>query len=274
MIRPASLAVLAVFAALSVARAEPYGLAEPVPGQAQAAFLDLLRTVIPDLTDAGTAEAPLRLPYIARDESDEDPQTEASFSLSGLQSVRIRSEGREVTLVLADLGQADGWVSHVELLAAFDENLRLLDAINVGQDQTTGIAGAPIPISPADDAILTYSEHTNSSQTYGAYGLVMLKDGRFQVIDTVSTLGDRSCGRQRTQELTATAPVDGPGYAPVTLTVNDVQSVLDEDCDEERAPPAFEKAYSVTYTWSASLGGYVADSDDFAELNLENQDRY
>jgi len=277
MTRPTAIALSAFLAATVPAAAEMRQLIDPVAGHPGRTWYDLMKIIVPDLTPEGAGSEAVALRYVEDlGDSDEDPRPEGPFIIRSVDASTLEAEGRRLTVLSADLGPADGWAAKVEALAVFDEGLNLLDAINVGQDSFNGIRGNPIRISARDQALLTYSEHFNSNQTYGSYALLMIRDGQWQTIDTISTLSDRWCGHERTQSLNAASSESGPGYWPITVTVTDTQhsSEADDECGGEANGPEFDKTYAVTYTWSASMGLYVASDHGFAALDEENGDRY
>lgn len=277
MIRTLAFCLLSLAACFPAAAAcDCYNLFEVVPGHPDKTWHDLVKVIVPDLNDSGEGTEAIELPYVEElGDSDADPVPAGPIRISTVEGKTIQAQGRTLTVMRADLGQADGWATHVVALAVFDEDLKFLDAINIGQDQMTGIAGEPIRISAKDEALLTYSEHFNSNQTYGSYALVMVKEGKWQTIDVVSTLSDRWCAHERTQTLDVSAPDAGAGYWPITIRVLDAQT-YDEamDCGDQVREAEFTNAFETTYSWSASMGLYVAGEDGFEALGEVNQDRY
>lgn len=276
MLRPIAFCFFAL-AAVPASACDCHELSDPVAGHPGKTWFDIAKAIVPDLhwqgeRAVGSTSVPLR--YVDPDE-EEEALPERQFIVHGLEVKPLLAEGRALTLVSFGLGPADGWAIDIEALALFDETLVLLDAINIGQDKTTGTRGAPIRISATDEAVLTYSEHFNSNQTYGSYALVMVKGGKWQTIGTISTLSDRWCAHQRTQTLDVSAPEAGAGRWPITVTVTDTQT-FDEtmDCGDQVAEPDFTRIYATTYRWSASMGAYVADGEGFAGLHAINQERY
>jgi hypothetical protein len=265
---------LALFA-IPAAQAE--NLDDPIAGHPGKTWYDLIRAVVPDLSPSGEGSKTIPLRYVEDlGDSDEDPVPEGPFVVHDAETRTIRAEGRQLTVLSVDIGPAEGWAASIEALALFDEEFKLLDAINVGQDRFNELRADAIPISARDEALLTYSEHFNSNQTYGSYALVMVRDGRWQTIDTVSTLSDRWCGHERTQSLDVASTKTGAGYWPITVTVTDIQRAQDTDgeCGDEADETDFEKGYAATYNWSASMGLYVADGDSLTALADENSGRY
>jgi hypothetical protein len=277
MIRKFLTTSLLLLAALTGARADYVDLDDPVVGHSGKTWADVVRAIVPDLDADGAGNTVIDLPYLVDlGDGDPPPQPQLPVSVSSIEVSPIKAEGRSFTTMLVDLGGAEGWAVNVVALALLDEDLKLLDVINVGQDKLNAFRPPLLQISDKDEALLTYSEHGNSNQVYGAYGLIMVRDGKFQVIDTYSTLDDHWCGHERKQALTFDIPPAGAGYWPIIATITDRQAEPDpaEDCGDEVPQPGFENTYSVTYNWSASMGLYVADGEGLAPLYELNESRY
>ncbi len=277
MLRALTLSLLAVTAVSAAHAGDYFDLEDEIAGHPGKTWYDAVKAIVPDLKPDGTGTLQIDLPYVVDlGDSDLPPKAVEPITVHSVEVQQIEAEGRQLTLVLADLGEADGWASNVEAMALFDENMTLLDAINVGQDKVTELYGEPIRISARDEAVVTHSEHFNSNQTYGAYAVVMVRDGKFQTIDAVDTLGDRWCGHDRSQAIAVSASDAGAGYWPLTITVTDELKRADEgaDCGDEVMQEPWTETYSQTYNWSASMGLYVAGDEGFAELNAINSERY
>ncbi len=207
MIRKFLTTSLWLLAALSGARADYVDLDDAVAGHPGKTWADVVRAIVPDLDADGRGNTVIDLPYLVDlGDGDPPPQPQLPVSVSSIEVSPIKAEGRSFTTMLVDLGGADGWAVNVVALALLDEDLKLLDVINVGQDKLNAFRPPLLQISDKDQALLTYSEHGNSNQVYGAYGLIMVRDGKFQVIDTYATLDDRWCGHERKQTLTFDIP--------------------------------------------------------------------
>lgn len=276
MLRTIAFLLLASFG--TAAAAESFDIAAPIAGQTGKTWFDIAKIIVPDLhwqgeRAVGASSIPLRNLDPA---DDEIARPEAQFVILSVQVEEIEAEGRRLTLASFGLGPADGWAIGIEALALFDENFVLLDAINIGQDQFTELRGSPIRIARDSEAVLSYSEHFNSNQTYGHYALIMVKDGRLETIDTIGVLSDRWCGHERTQSLDASAADAGAGYWPITVTVTDVLTTEGQgECGEDAADEEpFENTVSATYNWSASMGFYVADREALDQLAEVNRNRY
>jgi len=277
MFKTILIASAAVLAGLSPAFAGYFDLDEAVAGHPDTTWATLVRQIVPDLNAEGVARTVIDLRYLVDlGDGDPPPVPQLPLSLSSVVAEPIEVEGRTLTAMLVDLGPAEGWAVNVAALALFDENLTLLDVVNVGQDRLNTLRLPHLRISETSEALLTYSEHGNSNQVYGAYGLIMVRDGTFQVIDTFSTLDDRWCGHLRTQSLAFDSPPAGPGFWPIRAAITDrlADPDLTEDCGDEIVLPGFETTYSVTYAWSAAMGLYVADGDSLDAFYALNEARY
>jgi hypothetical protein len=280
MIRAFAVSLFALAAAVSAAHAEYYNLGDAVAGHPDAIYFDLAKALIPDLhLDASggfTGTKALQVPFVQHVDGEEDPTPPEVVNLFSVEAMPFEAEGRDFTLMLAGMGPVDGWVAEYEVLAIFDEDLKLVDALNIGMDRVTEIRDdAPIRISKQDEAILTYSEHFNSNQTYGQQALIFFRHGKLQVIDIIGVFSDRWCGHDQVQELAITSPDAGDGLWPITATVTDTLLVAtDEDCGEAAPEVPFTRSYAATYNWDASLGKYAADSQELDALARYNQGRF
>lgn len=277
---PKLLIVAALLFAFAVAEATAVEvkLSDPVPGHPDVTVLELMRQVVTDLEiDAdgyakGTAMTPLR--PVAADEGGERP---AVIEIYDPQIVPLRVAGRPLTLLYSVLGHSSDSVAEVVLLALYDEQLRLIDAVDVGLYENNWL-GDVLPIGAGDDLIRLNSEHFNSSQGYDATQLVFVRDNRFALIDEIYYFSVKGGSYEELQSLAITSVPGGPGYWPVTAAIHATRSVeaLQQEEAEASEPlePPYDRTFTQVYGWSASIGGYVADSDAFARLNAENEAKY
>lgn len=280
-----SLAFAALILALTgtAAGAVDVKLADPVPGHPQSTVLDLMRQVVTDLTidsngyGSGSAMKPLR--PIDEAASGETP---AAIKVLGPEVVTLRVDGRPLTLLHSVLGHSNDSVAEVVLLALYDENLKLLDAVDVGIYENNWF-GEVFPIGAANDAVRVNSEHFNSSQGYDAAQLVFVKDKQLTLIDSIYFFSVQGGRYEEHQSLAVTTTAGGPGYWPITASVHATRTVEPPEPPEpveegedplEPLAPAYDRMIAQTYNWSASLGGYVADTDAFEKLNAENELKY
>lgn len=280
MHKPFAVAALLLLFAGSGAGAAQLSLSDAVPGHPQSSVLDLMRQVVPDLAIdvdghvQGGAMAPLR--PIAGEESGQVP---TEMAINGVELVTLRSAGRPRTLLYSVLGRSDEAVAEVVLLALYDENLALLDAVDVGIYENNWF-GDVFAIGEGTDAVRLDSEHFNSSQGYDAAQLVFARDGKLALIDSIYFFSVKGGSYEELQSLAVTTHPDGAGYWPVTATIHATRTVEPADADgageSSAQPPAppYDRQITQTYNWSASIGGYVAESDAFATLDAENEAKY
>jgi hypothetical protein len=280
MLKSLALAVSILALTGMAAGAAQLKVADPVPGHSQFIVLDLMRQVVTNLAidpsgyGTGGDMEPLR--PIDGTASGETP---AAIHVLSPEVVTLRVDGRPLTLLHAVLGHSSDSVAEVVLLALYDENLKLLDAVDVGVYENNWF-GEVFPIGVANDAIRVNSEHFNSSQGYDAAQLVFVKDDKLTLIDAIYFFSVKGGSYEEHQSLAVTTPAGGPGYWPIAATVHATRTVelpapMEEGDDPpEPLDPAYDRMITQAYNWSASIGGYVADSDAFERLNAENEAKY
>ena len=269
---------LACLLACPPAMAESASILEPVPGHPDMRWFDLLAGIVPGLQlegDRATGEAVVEIPHVVGDGYLDDAGP-TSFDFGGVSFETIEAEGRDRLLVLASLGRTEFDVAGTEVLALFETDLTFLDAVQVGLDRSTSFREpAVLRIGPDDEAVVIESSHFNSSQSYASSELLFVRDGKLRLIDTVFTFGDRGCSFAQQQTPSFTADEAGEGnFWPIAAAVTETRTVSGECDDPGPVDPPFSRVVSVTYRWSASLGGYVADSDALAELAQQTSERF
>ena len=150
---------------------------------------------------------------------------------------------------------------------------RLLDKVNASaQRWTSFFEPAHIPLGTGADLLLTESTHHNSSQGYATSALILVRDGRLDLIDMVSTFSEKLCAYERTQSL-AVKPVAAEPLADIVAVVTEEITVSAETCSDAAPEPSI-KDITVTYHWDAAAGHYTPDSDAFEVLARENEARF
>lgn len=265
-------------AAPAVARAAMVDVAAAVPGHPGVTYLDLLRQVVPDLANnaanhqvEGSLDKPLR--HIAGKDDGGDPPDPIVVGI--VEAVRIQAGGRPRLALLADLGHSDDRVAGTSVLALFDDAPRphLLDAVDVAMDRDTSFSEHErLRLGPSDDAVVAYSEHSNSSQTYGFHTLIFVRADRWALLKQVFTLSSRACGWLKTEEPTfAVRPDPGRPYGQVDVTVRAaVTNDPTEGCDEP-APRPGVRTYRATYRWDARQGRFTTPSTALERLEKLNR---
>jgi hypothetical protein len=253
-------------------------LADKIPGHPAITYLDLAKLIVPDLAKVaagyqGHVVIDLRH-FDGPDSSEKPPETIVN---PGIASMPIRVGGRDRLLVLIDLGESEYSVADFAVLALYDVSARplLLDAADVGYDRSSYFRDpATLAVAEGTDAIVTMSTHFNSSQGYVTSALILPRNDRFELIDTVFTFDEKTCAFERAQnpvfKVLAASPA---GFAPIEATVTETTTPGAPDCGDEVPEPA-TRTITVTYKWDDAASRYVPDSDAFDKLAAENEKRF
>lgn len=272
---------LLVLASLSGVRAQAVSypaLSDPVPGTQAVAYADLVRMLVPDLAAAGDGAhagselVPLRHISAAL-EGIEPP---ARIVLHRVAAVPMLSGGRERLALLADLGTASDSAEGVAVLALYDVSgsPALLDAANVAFDRyTSPREPALLRVGEGDDLLVYSSGHHNSSQSYVTTGLVLARDDRLELVDSVFTFDDGTCAYERTQRLDISAGDERP-YASISATVREETAPSGAECGAATVPGPPSRSIAVTWRWDTAQSRYLPDSDAFERLASENETRF
>jgi hypothetical protein len=250
-----------------------------IPGT-QIRFLDLARHFVPDLDgfdNTFTGEKFNAVRHIGG--SDFASNEVGTFGLFDVSHLMMKAGGKDRLVVLFDFSQAAGAAEGVAILALYDlskEKPALLDAADIGFDASTHFFDkALLPVSDGDDVILTLSSHFNSNQSYATQSMILVRNDRFELIDSTSLLGERNCGIDRQQVISYAAnPADAKPYAPIKVTVTDTTSAIEEVCADLKSTKLGVSEIKTTYVWNAERGRYLPDSDDLERLEKENESRY
>ncbi|HWA62414.1 MAG TPA: hypothetical protein VG939_13620 [Caulobacteraceae bacterium] len=276
-----SAAVLALVTAFAADPALAAAPPDPVPGHPGLRYQDLLRQVVPDLAEnASTHDLEGHLPealrHVAGGDNGGDPPDPVTVGF--IEAARIRAGGRPRLAVLAELGHTDDRVAGTVLLALFDDapKPKLLDAVDVGMDRDSSLSEHPLlHLSPRDDALVTYSEHFNTGQTYAFHTVVFVREGRWALLGQVFTLSDRSCGWQTIENPTfKVRPDPGRAYGQLEVTVREQRKVdPTQDCDEARPRP-YVRLWRAVYRWEARKGRFATASSALKRLDKINESRF
>lgn len=220
---------------------DPPEVTGAVAGYPGVTYLDLLRQAIPDLAYSAAdkqVEGHLKsLRHIMGKDAGGDPPDPVTVDF--LEVRHIKAGGRPRLVVLAGLGQAEDSAQSTTLLALFDDapKPKLLDAVDVGVDKDTGFNDKPsqIALGPGDDALVTFSGHGNSNQSYQARLVIYVRGDRLRLIDDIFVLSDNACGYQR-DETPVFATQPATPYATLQVTVTERLKRLDEDCGDQAVP--------------------------------------
>ncbi len=249
-----------------------------VPGHQEVTYFDLAKMVVPDLAAGddgfykGSATIEMRH-ILGGDEGGSPPET---INLPNAAVLAVKAGGKDRLTMLFDLGQAQDSAEGFAVLALYDltDKPKLLDAVNVGTDQSTYFRDpGRLAVGPGDDALVTMSTHFNSNQGYVSTILILVRNDRFEPIDQINTFDENVCAYRRTQDLSFQTPGAEKPYAAIKVTVTDATKPSDESC-EEPAPKAVSHDISVTYHWDKAKARYVQDSDAFDKLAADNAKRF
>ena len=274
------LGLIGAFTAFGVARAAaPDAL---LPGHPGVTGLSLLRQVIADLApaaDGGTLQGHLRrsLPNPAGKTYDGDAPD--PVTVNGVETLRIVAGGHPRLVLMADLGQAEGQVASTTLLALFDDGPtpKLLDAVDVGLDRDTGFSEHPrLKLGPADEAVVTYSEHSNTSATYGAWMVLFVRHDRFALAHLQFALSTRACGWQDLEApIFATRPDPGAQRPQIVVSVTETLTNDGQDgCGDDVIPKPRKRVFHAVLRWNAARERFETVTSDLNRLDRLNRARF
>ena len=254
-------------------------LADPVPGAESITYLDMARLVLPDLElrdGAYRGGEVVAMRHVDGTDFAAVPQGE--FTVRGVAALPVRADGRDRMVLLLDLGDsvysAEGFV----VLALYEPGVPpvLLDAVQIGFDRSTHFRDpASIALNAGSDLVLTASTHFNSGQGYATSAMILVREGRFELVDTVSTFDDRGCGFERRQMPDfSIVSANGRTYGDIAVAVVETTSHTGEDCGGRDLPPAGTRTIAVTYRWDDARSRFVPDSDALEVLARENASRF
>jgi len=246
--------------------------ADPLPGQTEWTYADLVQLVAPGITLNGSAYAggqPLDIRHFAGWDDEGVMLPEA-----GPLHISALPLDSQLALLL-DFGPAEYDVSNIAILALFDlaNTPRLLDVANASSQRWTAfLPPAHIPLGTGADLLLTQGTHHNSSQGYATSTLILVRDDRFELIDMISTFSEKFGTYERTQSLDV-EPVAAEPLADIVAVVTE-DITISTETRSDTAPEPGTSEITVTYHWDAAAGHYTADSDAFELLARENEARY
>jgi len=292
-VREADLRITSMLAAAAVAAlaAAPRAVAGPeafvdagakVAGHPELTYLDLVKQGVPDLAASADGKSieghlPTTLRALLGKQSDDDPPDPAT--LSDLETLPFKSGGKPRLALLADFGHSDDRIEDFALLMVFDDagrTPRLLDSGFVGVDKDTAFSEHPlIALGPGDDAIVTYSEHFNSEQTYGGWMVSFLHGRRLRMVAVEQLLSDRGCGYERNETPAfTTRAVPGSPYRELDITVTDEVTHNDDGCGDENAPNVSKHIYRDSWRWNARAGRFRQRLNGVDRLDKKNEARF
>ena len=275
-----ALPLLLALAVPALAQSTSIELTDVVPGFADVTYLDLARTIAPELQQVegryqGLVTMPVRnLAYV-----DESPITSLPLAFYSASTITLTSGGTELVALLLEADAEAAGATGSSVLAIFDpaHPEGPVDFADVATDRDTGFdAPALLELGAEDDGILVSSTHFNSSQGYRTTSVLALVDGKLAEMASVFTFNENYCGMRR-EQTQALAPVlsDGEGrWAPFTITVTETTNLAVHECEEVPDAKPGTRAVAATFRWNDATGGYEPDSQALADLYAETADRF
>ncbi|KRA45634.1 hypothetical protein ASD80_04705 [Devosia sp. Root635] len=246
---------------------------DPLPGKAGGSYADLIAFVAPGIVLDGSAYSGGQSLDIRHLAGWDDPGV--TLAATGQLHISALPAGPRLA-VLLDFGTAANEVTNLAILALFDltETPRLLDAVNASLDGSTSfIAPYLVALGDGADLLLTQSTHHNSSQGYAMTALTLLRDDRFELIDTVATFRENNCSYERSQSLDVTSAPATP-FADIVAIVTERTTIPTGPCTDLAPPGPGTRTITVTYSWDSATARYTPDSDAFDALARENETRF
>lgn len=270
-----ALLLLPLMAVPALAQSTSVTLTDVVPGFANLTYLDLARTLVPDLTQVdgqyqGAVSMPLR--NLAYPGERVAGFTVASYEGSALSFV---SGGSARIALLLDAESPEGnWSS---VLAIFDPAAPTapIDVADVAIDQMTSFGEqATIRLGPDEEGLVIENSHFNSNQGYRDTAVIAMVDGALVQVASVFSFNENYCGMRR-EQLPHIAPVTTDGseqWLPFSITVT--ETTIATECDGGETATPGTRAVAATYAWSADSGRYERDSTALDDLLTETEARF
>lgn len=263
MLRTFAFLLLASFGSVDAAFAFTEEVNNAVEGHPDTTFFDLVRQIVPDLAHdeqnsaVGKTVIPLR--HIREGFGGRPPTL---VDVRTVEAIRFRGEGSDGTLMFLHLGRSEDRPESIDALVYFDDKLRLVDAVEVGMGEYAGYTGEPLRISKQNDAIVLWSIDSGGGSSLEQFSVVFLRNGRFELMDTLPVRGSWDCGWARMQEIAfKPVPEAADGFWPIEVSVTDTMGHnLTVTC-EGTLPTPHEKMAKTTYRWDAAREAYAPESD-------------
>lgn len=275
------LVTLTVGTLLLASSAHAADLTDPVPGHPGVTYERLLKQAMPGLTanDDGTwSSGPLRHFHDLDGkpaQSEDKPPQPLEISFKRVDTLTVREGGHRRLLLLTQ--DNEGGTGFDAVLAAYDDETKVpkfLDYVDAGRDRFNGI-GEVVHLSPATDAFVATSSHSNSNQSYEMVTPLFLRGGRFQSIASLFIYGESRCSYSMTQDRSFTVrPRAGSGYGDVVGRVTITVQPGDTDCDDSVKPPKpGKRVVADTWHWDAKKNAFAGSTgalDRLSEKNWKN----
>lgn len=259
-------------------------LTTPVQKGSKATYVDLLRTLFPDLKVdrglPGQATAHTTIPIKHIGEEEEGTVLEGDFEIKDVELRPILNQGRVLFLTLIDLtaenaNESTPYEGEAAVLALFRaEPVKLLDALDVKTDKVTDFWGKqPIyHLDARNDYFVINNTHWNAGESYNDYTILSVDEGKFTVITSLFCLDTQGCGWKETQTpLFRAQPTPNGKYPNLLVTVRLTKGVTSEECG--RRTRGYTRYYRAIYHWNATKARYEGDSRQLEGLDKINRDR-
>lgn len=280
LIRLAALA--AALLVSTSAFAESVEMTDPVPGHPGTTYADLVGRFVPGLKyadDSGwTASVPTAYRYPDEPGPHDYDDVPGAVTISSLEVQSLKSGGKPVLALAVDM--LGDW--QMTILGAFDPDLNFVDAARIDLDRFVETEQL-LAISPDDTGLVVRSTHSNAGENYEQTQLVYLDGAELSALPEVYGYSMYVCGYNNVARTSIAATGDGPGFWPLVSTLR-VDHELNDECEsgpddgeeadaDAPAPqpidPPWSKTATATYSWSASLGTYVEQTNDIDALAVE-----
>lgn len=249
---------------------------DALPASEGKTYLDLLRLVVPGIGVSGATYSGGQPIDVRHLEGWNDGAVEiAPTGHLHLAAVPVRSGGMDRMALLVDFGQTEFSIGFA-ILALFDieGEPRLLDAADIANGRWTSFMDpVRLSVGAGNDLLVSQSTHHNSSQGYATTALILVRNDRFELVDTISLFSEKYCAFERSQNL-AIEQGTGEPLADIVATVTELTTPTPEDCSGEAGPEPGSRTITVSYRWDSAAQHYTADSDAFTILARENEKRF
>jgi hypothetical protein len=272
-------------AARNGAGTQSVDLKSPVQPGSKTTYFDLFRKIFPDLqTDSTRDDAAIPHRSVAIRKIDDDQESivlESDIEIKGFDSRGIKSEGRRLLLLSAELSaehanEGTPYEGEATVLAVFalEPKIELLDVMDIKTDRFTAFwEDHPfVHLNSQNDAFVIYSTHSNAGENYNDLALMFVDDGRFKIISNFFLFNTQGCGATFTESPSFRAlPAAGRKYPRILVTVRLQKEADTGECD--RRTRGYTRYYRAIYYWQQAKSQYESDSSQLEKLDKFNRDR-
>ena len=258
-------------------------LKSPVQHGSKTTYFDLFRKVFPDLqTDSTHDDAAIAhrsVPIRKIDDDRENIVLKSNIEIKGFDSRWIKSEGKRLLLLSADLSAGDAnegtpYEGEATVLAVFclEPKIELLDVMDIKTDRFTAFLEVHplVHLNSQNDAFVIYSTHSNAGENYNDLALMFVDDGRFKIISSFFLFNTQGCGATFSESPYFRAlPAVGRKYPKLLVTVRLKKEADTGECD--RRTRGYTRYYRAVYYWQQAKARYEGDSRQLGELDKFNR---